>query len=78
MCMLSNSDISGLRSENMPVVDSQIPELNPLHDSGLVEARNNRRIVASSVERDIVKENILHPEAGAWIIFRIKEYADVD
>ena len=41
ICMISNPNISGLRTENVPIVDSQISEHHPLYDSGLIEARDN-------------------------------------
>ena len=64
MGMLSNPDISGLRTKDVPIVDSPIPKLYPPYGSRLIVARDKRRIIASSVERDIVEINIFHPEVS--------------
>jgi hypothetical protein len=49
----------------------QIMERYAIHDSSLVEALNDGRIVTSSGERDVFEAEVFNTAAGTRIVFRV-------
>lgn len=67
--MLANNEITGLRVQNVPAIDSQIMERYPINNSSLVIALDDRRIFAGSGECDILEADVFHPFAGVGLYF---------